>query len=88
MAASEVSIKGYSEASDGSRGPPEVAMGVSGAGKGDYGGPNVIFCVICWFLCHFSSDFCWFYLWATFIVVQLMLKTRCIRSFGGLVLGL
>ncbi|CAI9113737.1 OLC1v1014403C3 [Oldenlandia corymbosa var. corymbosa] len=33
MSASEVSIKGYSEASDGSRGPPDVAKGGSGTGK-------------------------------------------------------
>lgn len=35
MAASEVSIKGYAEPSDGSRGIPEVAKSVSGAGKVD-----------------------------------------------------
>ena len=34
MAASEVSIKGYTEPSDGPRGLPEVAKSVSGAGKG------------------------------------------------------
>nr|XP_027122786.1 auxin response factor 2A-like [Coffea arabica]XP_027122787.1 auxin response factor 2A-like [Coffea arabica] len=35
MAASEVSIKGYTEPSDGPRGLPEVAKSVSGAGKVD-----------------------------------------------------
>ncbi|KAL3512105.1 hypothetical protein ACH5RR_024822 [Cinchona calisaya] len=35
MAASEVSIKGYSETSDGSRGLPEMATAVSGAGRVD-----------------------------------------------------
>lgn len=59
MTTSEVSIKGYSEPGDGSRGLPEATMGVSGAGKGKFRLACSHTFLDYWvFVVYLSSDFC------------------------------
>lgn len=71
MAASEVSIQGYSEPSDGSRPVSETGRSSSGVGIGNL---SDLF-----YNMEFSGEFSYLCL---FLFTKLMLIRRCTRSFG------